>query len=45
VALNLIHPTLALAVGGAVLLLILNRLGWRVASALFDRERLILGTR
>ena len=45
VAVNLIHPTLALAIGGAVLLLVLNRLGWRAAAALFDRERLILGTR
>lgn len=45
VAVDLIHPTLALAVGGALLLLVLNRVGWRLASALFDRERLILGTR
>jgi len=45
VAVNLIHPTLALAIGGAVLLLLLNRVGWRVAAVLFDRERLILGTR
>ncbi|MGH3300837.1 MAG: ABC transporter permease [Streptosporangiaceae bacterium] len=45
VAVNLIHPTLALAAGGAALLLILNRLGWRLAATLFDRERLILGTR
>jgi ABC-2 type transport system permease protein len=45
VAVNLIHPTLALFIGGALLLLVLNRIGWRVASALFDRERLILGTR
>jgi len=44
-ALNVIHPTLALAIGGAALLLVLNRLGWRVTSALFDRERLITGTR
>jgi ABC-type transport system involved in multi-copper enzyme maturation permease subunit len=44
-ALNVIHPTLALAIGGAVLLLALNRLGWRVTSAMFDRERLITGTR
>jgi ABC-type Na+ efflux pump permease subunit len=44
-AFNVIHPTLALAVGGAVLLLVLNRLGWRATSALFDRERLITGTR
>jgi ABC-type Na+ efflux pump permease subunit len=44
VAVNLIHPTLALAIGGAALLLVLNRVGWRIAAALFDRERLILGT-
>ena len=44
VAVNVIHPTLALAVGGAALLLVLNRVGWRIAAALFDRERLILGT-
>ncbi|MGB6452970.1 MAG: ABC transporter permease subunit [Streptosporangiaceae bacterium] len=45
IAVNIIHPTLALAVGCALLLLVFNRLGWRVASALFDRERLILSTR
>jgi ABC-type transport system involved in multi-copper enzyme maturation permease subunit len=44
-AFNVIHPTLALAIGGAALLLILNRLGWRATSAMFDRERLITGTR
>lgn len=44
-ALNTIHPTLVIAVGGAVLLLVLNRLGWRVTSAMFDRERLITGAR
>jgi ABC-type transport system involved in multi-copper enzyme maturation permease subunit len=44
-AFNVIHPTLAIAIGGAVLLVVLNRLGWRVTSALFDRERLITGTR
>jgi ABC-type transport system involved in multi-copper enzyme maturation permease subunit len=44
-AFNVIHPTLAVAIGGAALLLILNRLGWRVTSAMFDRERLIIGTR
>jgi ABC-type transport system involved in multi-copper enzyme maturation permease subunit len=44
-AFNVIHPTLAIAIGGAVLLLVLNRLGWGVTSALFDRERLITGTR
>jgi ABC-type transport system involved in multi-copper enzyme maturation permease subunit len=44
-ALNVIPPTIALAVGAAALLLVLNRLGWRVTSAMFDRERLITGTR
>jgi ABC-type transport system involved in multi-copper enzyme maturation permease subunit len=44
-ALGVIHPTLALALGGAVLLLVLNRLGWRATSAILDRERLITGTR
>lgn len=43
IAYNVIHPTLALAAGGAALLLILDSLGWRVASVLFDRERLIAG--
>jgi hypothetical protein len=33
----------ALAFGAA--LLILDRLGWRIASAIFDRERLITGTK
>jgi hypothetical protein len=28
----------------AAALLLLNQVGWRVASAMFDRERLILGT-
>ncbi len=45
VALNAIHPTFALAIGGALLLVVLNWVGWRVTSSLFDRERLILGTR
>jgi ABC-type transport system involved in multi-copper enzyme maturation permease subunit len=45
VALNVIHPTLAVAVGAAVLLLVLNGVGWRLASRLFDRERLITGSR
>jgi ABC-type transport system involved in multi-copper enzyme maturation permease subunit len=44
-AFNVIHPTLAIAIGGAVLLIVLNRLGWQLTSALFDRERLITGTR
>ena len=44
-ALGVIHLTPGLAIGGAALLLVLNRLGWRVTSAMFDRERLITGTR
>jgi len=45
IALNAIHPSLAVAVGGAAVLLVLNGLGWRFTSAIFDRERLITGTR
>jgi ABC-type transport system involved in multi-copper enzyme maturation permease subunit len=45
IALNAIRPTLALAVAAAAALLLLNRLGWRMTSAMFDRERLIAGTR
>lgn len=45
ISLNVIHPTLGLAfaLGGA--LVVANRIGWRVVSALFDRERLIIGAR
>jgi ABC-2 type transport system permease protein len=43
-ALNVIHATLGLALGGAALLLVLDTLGWRITSATFDRERLITGT-
>ena len=50
VAINVIQATLALAVGGeavllAAVLLALDALGWRITSRLFDRERLITGTR
>ncbi len=44
-ALDVIHPTRALAIGLAAALLVANRLGWRLVSAMFDRERLITGTR
>jgi ABC-type Na+ efflux pump permease subunit len=44
-ALNVIHATLGLALGGAALLLVLDTLGWRITAATFDRERLITGTR
>jgi ABC-type transport system involved in multi-copper enzyme maturation permease subunit len=45
VAVNVIPPTLGLALGSAVLLVILDVVGWRVTSRLFDRERLVTGTR
>jgi ABC-2 type transport system permease protein len=45
ISFNVIHATLKLALGLGVALLVLDRLGWRVVSALFDRERLITGTR
>jgi ABC-type transport system involved in multi-copper enzyme maturation permease subunit len=45
IALNVIHPSPQLAIALGVVLLIGNRLGWRVVSSLFDRERLIAGVR
>ncbi|HEY7223676.1 MAG TPA: ABC transporter permease [Micromonosporaceae bacterium] len=45
IALNVIHPSLAVALRFALLLLVLDTVGWRVVSAAFDRERLITGTR
>jgi ABC-type Na+ efflux pump permease subunit len=45
IALNVIPATFGLALAGAAVLLVLNRLGWRITSAMFDRERLITGTR
>jgi ABC-2 type transport system permease protein len=45
IAFNVIHPSLRLAVVLGVALLVIDRLGWRVVSAMFDRERLISGTR
>jgi ABC-2 type transport system permease protein len=45
VAFDVIHATLGLAIGLAALLIVLDRLGWRIVSAAFDRERLITGTR
>jgi ABC-type transport system involved in multi-copper enzyme maturation permease subunit len=44
IAYNVIHATLGLALGLAVLLLVLDGLGWRIASVRLDRERLITGT-
>ena len=45
IALNVIPPTLPLAIGCATLLVVLDVLGWRVTSRMFDRERLITGAR
>lgn len=45
VSFDVIHATLGVALGFGGLLLVLDRLGWRMVAALFDRERLITGTR
>lgn len=45
IAFNVIHATLGLAVSLAALLLIADVLGWRAVSPLFDRERLVAGSR
>jgi ABC-type Na+ efflux pump permease subunit len=42
---NVITPTLGLALGLAAVLLIIDVLGWRAVAAMFDRERLVTGTR
>ncbi|HEY3871776.1 MAG TPA: ABC transporter permease subunit [Actinocrinis sp.] len=42
---NVIRPTLGVALGIGAALLVLDVLAWRFVSALFDRERLITGTR
>ncbi len=44
-ALNIIHDTLPLAIILGAALLIANLFGWRLVSALFDRERLITSAR
>jgi ABC-type transport system involved in multi-copper enzyme maturation permease subunit len=45
IAFDAIHATLDLALGAAIVLLVRDGLGWRIVSAMFDRERLITGTR
>jgi ABC-type Na+ efflux pump permease subunit len=45
IAFNVIPATLAVALAFGAALLILDRLGWRMASAIFDRERLITSTK
>lgn len=44
VALDVVPPSPTLGVIVAVALVVLDVVGWRVASGLFDRERLITGT-
>jgi ABC-type Na+ efflux pump permease subunit len=43
IAVNVIHATLGLVIALALALLLGYRVGWRIVSALFDRERLIAG--
>ncbi|MHB8219501.1 MAG: ABC transporter permease subunit [Acidimicrobiales bacterium] len=45
VAFGVIPASLRLALGFGIGLLVLNRIGWRLASAALDRERLITNTR
>jgi ABC-type Na+ efflux pump permease subunit len=45
IAYKVIHPTLGIALGFAAVLTVLDRLGWRIASASFDRERLITNSK
>jgi ABC-type transport system involved in multi-copper enzyme maturation permease subunit len=45
IAYNVLPVSPGLVIGFAALLLVLDRVGWRVVSAMFDRERLIIGTR
>jgi ABC-type Na+ efflux pump permease subunit len=44
-AFNVIHPSLSVGLAFGVTLLVLDRVGWRVTSAMFDRERLIASVR
>ena len=43
IALGVIHQTLALELGVAAALLVIDSLAWRVVSIIFDRERLVTG--
>ena len=45
IAFDVIPASLRLAAALGVVLLILDRVGWRLTSAMFDRERLIVGTK
>ena len=43
-AFGVIHESVALGLGLGAALLLVDALGWRVVSVLFDRERLVTGT-
>lgn len=45
IAFGVIHPTLGLALGLGAGLLFVDVQGWRIVSPMFDRERLITGTK
>ncbi len=45
IAFDVIHPTPALAAGLTAALLVADVMGWRIVAPMFDRERLITGTR
>jgi hypothetical protein len=45
IAFDVIHATRGLGLGLAAALLLANRLGWRLVSASFDRERLMTSTK
>lgn len=45
IAIDVIHATLGLAIALAAVLLVLDGLGWRITSWMFDRERLVTGIR
>jgi ABC-2 type transport system permease protein len=44
-AFDIVHPTTGLLIGIGVVLFALDAQGWRIVSPMFDRERLITGTR
>jgi ABC-type Na+ efflux pump permease subunit len=45
IAYKVIQPTLGITLGLAAALVVLDRLGWRITSASFDRERLIASSK
>lgn len=45
IAYKVIHPALGVTVGLAAALIVLDRVGWQITSASFDRERLITSSK